>query len=764
MMGSCRGMPSSLYRSRYVSWCADSAESPAPANTPVAATEPSHQNHLWISSGSVPLLLLSPPETGGEETKATFSHQCSQPAFTEMTYHKASTHSHHSQLNPHCSSAQHHSDTATNSHSDAGEGDDSEESRQGNLSLPEINDGSKEDAEIEGFHLPRSSPVISRRPRPLSWHGSRPGTPNPPRSGSPSSGSLSLDQCGRLTLSSREDLESKQGSCPHAVSLLEDKKQRYVSASANQNRFLNSWLHLLVSGQQGLAEEHRGRSLTSCDAPHQPDCATSTQNSNDSRWSGIPEFSADIFRTSCELEKENAHFVVVDMVLEVLEGVKWTLSFDQWTSSIDMHQHTDCSSMYTHSHPNSAEDSPPHGHRHAQNCSAGDGKQENNKHKGDETTHSSEDAHTHQCTQDTEEEEAGSDEAERQMKTFSVLSNDSGFEDYGGDATPTPEDSLRHAETLAQQLVMEFRRSWFPSHGPQRGRQSLRSSLQELPGTGSVVVSSDSLAEEIRLRTRMRGSLSWAPPRFQIIFTAQPAHRRSDVVALQHFLCAGCGTKVESRYIKKLRYCHYLGRYFCDCCHSGSESVIPGRVLSCWDFGRYPVSDFSKQLLESVWHQPLFDLTCVGKTLYSRVKELNKFRELQEQLQNIKKLLKACRLSGRVMSEFEQFPAHLVESSLLFSMDDLLRAKKGQLVVQARALLHSAIDHVENCKLCLARGFICEFCRERDVIFPFQRDICRRCPVCKACFHKNCFEEKKCPKCARIQSRKKHPAGSMECD
>uniref|UniRef100_A0A4W6C4Y4 Rubicon like autophagy enhancer n=1 Tax=Lates calcarifer TaxID=8187 RepID=A0A4W6C4Y4_LATCA len=288
---------------------------------------------------------------------------------------------------------------------------------------------------------------------------------------------------------------------------------------------------------------------------------------------------------------------------------------------------------------------------------------------------------------------------------------------------------------------------------------------RSLPGTGRVAVSGDSLTEEIRLRTRMRGSLNWAPPRFQIIFTVQPTLRRSEVVGLQHFLCAGCGTEVEPRYIKKLRYCEYLGRciqsfadklhikYFCDCCHSGSEAVIPGRVLSCWDFGRYPVSDFSKQLLDSVWHQPLFDLTCVGKTLCSRVKELDKFRELQEQLLVIKKLLRACRLSE---SEFEQLPAHLIsEQPHVFSMDDLLRVKKGQLVAQAKALQHSAISHIENCELCLARGFICEFCRENDIIFPFQRDICRRCPVCKACFHKHCFVEKKCPKCARIQSRKK---------
>lgn len=137
--------------------------------------------------------------------------------------------------------------------------------------------------------------------------------------------------------------------------------------------------------------------------------------------------------------QENAHFIVVDMVLEVLEGVKWTLSFDRWTSMMDTHQHTDCY-MCTHRHTNSAEDTAPHEHeqrckacRHNQTCSAGDPKQESNTHSDKDVktahgnTHYSH-IHTHQHTQDEEEEEAGNDEAERQPKTFSFLSTDSGFE------------------------------------------------------------------------------------------------------------------------------------------------------------------------------------------------------------------------------------------------------------------------------------------------------------------------------------------------
>ncbi|XP_034741045.1 protein associated with UVRAG as autophagy enhancer isoform X1 [Etheostoma cragini] len=702
MMGSCEGLSSCLHRSRYISWCVDSAESPTPETTPLTAAEESSQrNNQQAGSGPVPLLLLSPPETSGGEPNAALPHQRSQPTKTKRTHQRSC-----------CSRSKPRTNNASKCHAED-DGDDGG------------GRGNKEDSSLlhpgsRSFLLPRSSPVISRRHMPISWHGVCTDTSDPSSSysRSPASGSLSLDWCGYPADTGAQDVGPKPDPCQQP-SPWADKKPRCVSTSTHPN-----WLQLPFSGQQGHGS----------DAPHSSGVSTSTQPSKERGSGDIWKFSADIFKSSCELEKENAHFVVVDMVLEVLEAAKWSLNHEGQTH---------CNTC-TDRQKSAAEDK----HRHTQSCSSGDPAQDN-------TETSNGNTHTHRRKQDEEE-------ADHLPKTFSVLSSDSGFEDYVVDTTLTPTYFLTNAECLAQQLVLDFRRSWLPSHEPRRGRKSLRSCLQELPGTGGVAVSSESLAEKIRLRTRMRGSLSWAPPRFQIIFTAQPTHRRSEVVALQHFLCAGCGTAVEPRYIKKLRYCEYLGRYFCDCCHGGSEAVIPGRLLSCWDFGRYPVSDFSKQLLESVWQQPLFDLTCVGKTLYSRVKELQKFRELQDQLMGIKKLLTACRLSGRVMAEFEQLPAHLTEQPHLFSMEDLLRVKKGQLMAQARALLHSAIEHVENCELCLARGFICEFCRERDIIFPFQSDTCKRCPVCRACFHKRCFVEKKCPKCARIQSRKKRPDGSVK--
>ncbi|XP_041856841.1 protein associated with UVRAG as autophagy enhancer isoform X2 [Melanotaenia boesemani] len=744
-MGSCSDMSSSPYRCRYVSWCVDTEETTAP--TTAAPTEAAGEN-------------------GERDEKTTFKHPCPLASFSKRKFRKALRRSHHCLSNPKTSSAFHNAEKFTKSHSEAGEDDVIIlKTHKENPKQPENNTPSGE--EVSALHpedgkypLLRSSPIISRHHRPISWLRGGTDPPNPSSSDSPSlsSGSPPHDQHGCLTATSLSDQESKPTSCLTSFPVQVDEKQSCVSLSSSLNS-LQSPHNLPNRCQQGQAKEYRGQSLNSSNTPPTP--ASWKERS----CTSFPDFPADIFKTSCELEKENAHFVVVDMVLEVLEGVKWTLSFDQQTSTMERWKHTDCM-MRTQRSTSSPQGSPPcKPHRPEQDSSTADPKAMNNKHRlsheHTRMTHTDTNlSHGNQHTQGREDEESGTEEAEHQMKSLSFLSTDSGFEDCALDTTLTTTDSLKNAEWFAQQLVSEFKKSWLPPQELRRGRLSLRSSLQELPGTGGVVVSSSSLTEEIRLRTRMRGSLNWAPPRFQIIFTAHPTHRRSEVVALQHFLCAGCGTEVEPRYIKKLRYCEYLGRYFCDCCHSGSEAVIPGRVLTCWDFSRYSVSDFSKQLLDSVWHQPLFNLTSVGKKLRSRVKELDKFSEMQEHLMGIKKLLKACRLSDRVLAELEQLPVHLMEQPLVFSMDDLLRIKKGQLVVQFRTVLQSAIHHIEKCELCMARGFICEFCHERDIIFPFQKDICKRCVVCRACFHKNCFAEKKCPKCARIQSRKKahlHP-------
>ncbi|NXU48212.1 RUBCL protein, partial [Turnix velox] len=313
------------------------------------------------------------------------------------------------------------------------------------------------------------------------------------------------------------------------------------------------------------------------------------------------------------------------------------------------------------------------------------------------------------------------------------------------------------AEATAQELCRVFRKHWLPTDSAVQLSGCLSSSKprsvlkEDIP---RELESSVNLSEEIKIKSKLRGSSGWTPPRSQIIFTIHPSVKKDAVVAAQNFTCVGCGTPIESKYIGRLRYCDYLGKYFCACCHSYAQSPIPARILLKWDFKKYYVCNFSKHLLDSVWQHPIFNVSCINKALYTKSKEMDRVREVQEQLFHLKKLLKTCRFGESVLKEFEQVPNHLTEELHLFSLDDLVKIKRGQLLPLLKGILKSSTSHVDGCELCQAKGFICEFCQSADLLFPHQVAKCKRCSECKTCFHKACFKSGGCPKCLRIAARR----------
>ena len=122
---------------------------------------------------------------------------------------------------------------------------------------------------------------------------------------------------------------------------------------------------------------------------------------------------------------------------------------------------------------------------------------------------------------------------------------------------------------------------------------------------------------------------------------------RSTLLTKQNYRCAGCGMRVEPGYAKKYRYCEYLGKYFCQCCHSNQTSVIPGRVLKKWDFTKYYVSNFSHDFLVKIMDDPLFNLADVNPLLYKKVKGLAQIKVWREQIKHLKSLLNLCKNSNR---------------------------------------------------------------------------------------------------------------------
>ncbi|XP_056421487.1 run domain Beclin-1-interacting and cysteine-rich domain-containing protein isoform X1 [Hyla sarda] len=313
------------------------------------------------------------------------------------------------------------------------------------------------------------------------------------------------------------------------------------------------------------------------------------------------------------------------------------------------------------------------------------------------------------------------------------------------------------AEAVAMGLLKQFEGMQLPAASELEWLVPEHDAPQKLlPIPDSMPISPDDgeHADIYKLRIRVRGNLEWAPPRPQIIFNIHTAPTKKVAVTKQNYRCAGCGIRIEPDYIKRLRYCEYLGKYFCQCCHENAQSVIPGRILRKWDFSKYYVSNFSKDLLTKIWSDPLYNLHDINNAMYKKVKALEQVRLLRIQLVHLKNMFKTCRLAKGILELYDSVPGHLTEDLHLFSLNDLVAIKKGELVPRLKELVRLGTLHVDKCMLCQAKGFICEFCQGEDIIFPFELTKCRRCEDCKACYHKYCFRSDHCPKCERLRVRR----------
>ncbi|KAM9849010.1 run domain Beclin-1-interacting and cysteine-rich domain-containing protein [Aulostomus maculatus] len=319
------------------------------------------------------------------------------------------------------------------------------------------------------------------------------------------------------------------------------------------------------------------------------------------------------------------------------------------------------------------------------------------------------------------------------------------------------------AESVAMGLLRQFEGMQLPAASELDWLVPEHDAPQKLlPIPDSLPISPDDgeHADIYKLRIRVRGNLEWAPPRPQIIFNIHSAPKRKIVVAKQNYRCAGCGTRIDPDYIKRLRYCEYLGRYFCQCCHENAQVVVPGRVLMKWDFSKYYVSNFARDLLSKIAGDPLFNPNDINSGLYKKIKSLEAVRVLRMQLFHMKNLFKTCRFAKEVLEQFDSLPGHLTEDLHLFSLNDLTSIRNGELAPRMKELLKLGTLHVAGCVLCQAKGFVCEFCgNDKDIIFPFQLSKCQRCEDCHACYHRTCFRSgKDCPRCQRRAERRERMA------
>ncbi|KAH8291622.1 hypothetical protein KR018_007410 [Drosophila ironensis] len=312
------------------------------------------------------------------------------------------------------------------------------------------------------------------------------------------------------------------------------------------------------------------------------------------------------------------------------------------------------------------------------------------------------------------------------------------------------------AEAVGLQLISRFSEQQLPKLGHLKWLVSEQEAPQKLLPMPTLPKSPDG---EQGTGSMTRGTTSWAPPRQQIIFTEHPSESRAKVLERQNHRCAGCGMRVAKHLQQHFRYCSYLGKYLCTGCHRNQISAIPARILRSWDFRYYPVCSFAYKLIEQMYAFPLFHVPDLNEQLYKH-KELATARRRRVQLQAVQGFIANCRFAEREQAFFNAIPEHIIKDPDMWSMCDFVDVQNSSMGRSIKKLIAISEEHVHHCVLCTGRAFVCEYCKDGELIFPWQRKI-QRCYRCGACSHHGCWKSRSrgwniidsCPRCARLQSR-----------
>jgi len=231
-------------------------------------------------------------------------------------------------------------------------------------------------------------------------------------------------------------------------------------------------------------------------------------------------------------------------------------------------------------------------------------------------------------------------------------------------------------------------------------------------------------------------------------------------LAEQMYRCAECRAPLAFRGgMAEPRQCDYTGQYYCELCHWNDSVVLPARILHNWDMEQYKVCRASKQFLRLMLRRPVLRINDVNPMLFNFVEELNDVKKLREEILVMKRYFLSCKqaLNSKLLLQLSE-RQHFVDSSDMYSVQDLLDTANDVMLAELARIHASFAQHIKtDCQLCQAKGYICELCEEREVLFPFD-NMAIVCSQCSAVYHRHCYMRRNrfCPKCARLSQRATH--------
>lgn len=156
---------------------------------------------------------------------------------------------------------------------------------------------------------------------------------------------------------------------------------------------------------------------------------------------------------------------------------------------------------------------------------------------------------------------------------------------------------------------------------------------------------------------------------------------------------------------------------------------IPARVISNWDFRKYPVCQKAAAFLHEFRYQAFIDMKLLNPDIYQFVDEMSELQSLRIQLNFIRAYLFTCCAS--IIENLQKqlwSKEYLYEHIHRYTLADMENIPRGVLADQLRKVVAFGRNHILNCTLCSQKGYICEICQSNRILYPF--DINTTLKVC----------------------------------
>ena len=175
------------------------------------------------------------------------------------------------------------------------------------------------------------------------------------------------------------------------------------------------------------------------------------------------------------------------------------------------------------------------------------------------------------------------------------------------------------------------------------------------------------------------------------------------------------------------------------------------------------MSQAALQYINLVSRKPLINLEKLNPSLTAVVQDVASVIKFRQKLIMMKKYLMVCRIAGeKKLLTLLQDRQHFVDSSEMFSLQDLIDINSGVLLSYLETKFSQFKSHIITCVLCIAKSFVCEICpgQEKECLFPFDERV-EICFECEAVFHRDCFRSvASCPRCDRKREKKESTQAS----